>query len=430
MTKALLRPKSDKAYKSACKFFPGGVNSPVRAFIEMNLPPLVAHSGFGDRLVDIDQNSYIDFCCSWGALIHGHAHPEIVKSVKRQIDLGSSFGLNTESEQKLARLIISSVPSCERIRFVSSGTEATMSAVRLARGFTGRDIIIKFNGHYHGHADSFLVQAGSGASSLASSAGIPKDIIKNTLSLPFNDFELCKRLFEEIGDKVAAVILEPIAANMGLVLPKNGFLEMLRYETSRVGALLIFDEVITGFRVALGGAQELYAIYPDLTCFGKIIGGGFPVAAFGGRADVMNCLSPLGSVYQAGTLSGNPVAMEAGVAALTLCKERKDFYSDLEVKTKKLLNHIRNLGLNICINQAGSLFTIFFGQSYVDNFDDAKKSDKNLFRKFFYNMLERGIYFSPSQYESNFVSAAHDEESINYTASAMVDALSKFCCVR
>lgn len=416
------RNKSEEIYRASCGVIPGGVNSPVRAFPGLDQTPMVVESGYGDTIVDIDGNSYIDFCCSWGALIHGHAHPLVVEEVQKRAAMGSSFGITTVVEAKLAKMIVEHVPSIEKVRFVSSGTEATMSAVRLARGYTKRDLLIKFVGHYHGHADAFLVQAGSGAANLSSSAGVPQDFVKHTLCLPYNDFEAIEEAFRAHGERIAAVILEPIAANMGLVAPKEGYLEFLREKTRGVGALLIFDEVITGFRVALGGAQELYGIEPDLTCFGKIIGGGYPAAAFGGKAEIMDFLAPLGPVYQAGTLSGNPVAMEAGLQTLYLCGA-PGFYQKLDEMTSLLTDPIREAiaDKEMCLHQAGSLFTLFFGKRSVENIDDVKQCDASAFARYFHMLFERGIYVSPSQFEANFVSSAHSRESLEKTRDFIVE---------
>lgn len=409
------RTKSEEVYKASCQVIPGGVNSPVRSFPGLRQTPLVVESGYGDKIVDVDGNTYIDFCCSWGALIHGHAHPRIVEEAQKRVAMGSSFGITTAVEAKLASLVAEHVPTIDKVRFVSSGTEATMSAIRLARGFTGRDLIVKFAGHYHGHADTLLIQAGSGAIHLPSSAGVPQDFVKHTLNIPFNDFEACLEVFYSYGDRIAAVIVEPIAANMGLIPPKEGFLEMLRDVTQKKGALLIFDEVITGFRVALGGAQEFFGIEPDLTCLGKIVGGGFPAAAFGGRADVMEKMAPNGPVYQAGTLSGNPVAMEAGIQALTLCAQ-PGFYQTLEEKTTLLTEPIRELieelDLNMAMHQIGSLFTLFFGKRKLENLEDVKGCNEEIFIRFFHTLFEQGIYLSPSQFEANFLSMAHQPESL------------------
>jgi glutamate-1-semialdehyde 2,1-aminomutase len=423
------RPKSLQIYENLCEVIPGGVNSPVRSCKGMGQPPLVAEWAAGDTLYDPDGHAYIDYCGSWGALIHGHAEPQIVQAAQKRVALGSTFGITTHIEEKLARCIVDLVDSIEKIRFVSSGTEATMSAIRLARGFTKRQLVIKFSGNYHGHADFFLVQAGSGVGEFlpqASSAGIPEDMVKNTICLPFNDIEKCKAVFNDPHnkDKIAAVILEPIAGNMGVVPSTQAFIDMLRAETQRIGALLIFDEVMTGFRVRLKGAQEIYNVKPDLTTYAKIIGGGFPAAAFGGRREIMDCLSPLGNVYQAGTLSGNPVAMEAGLQALILLS-RPNFYEELERKTNLLTRPIQEYflknGKNACIQQVGSMFTLFFGSKKINNFEEAKALDNETFAKFFRYMFSKGVYIPPLHMEAWFVSMAHTEENLIKTRDLVLD---------
>ena len=406
------RIRSEEVYERACKVIPAGVNSPVRAFYKVGGTPLIIRSGKEDTISDVDGNTYIDFCGSWGAAILGHAHPEVVQAAREQMGLGSTFGTATELEELVASKIVSLVPSLEKIRFVSTGTEATMTAIRVARGFTGRSKIVKFAGCYHGHSDQLLVQAGSGAQE-ASSAGIPEGAIADTLVLPFNDAEQVSALFARCGEEIAAVIVEPIPANMGVVLPHPDYLDLLRRETERTGTLLIFDEVITGFRVALGGAQELYRIRPDLTCFGKVIGGGFPAAAFGGRAEIMDCLAPLGKVYQAGTLSGNSVAMSAALATLRLI-EQPYFYDDLQKKTERFLAPLRKY---CCIQQIGSMFTFFLGTKKVSNQEDVLKLDPLAYAKFFHYLLERGVYIPPLQQEALFISAAHTDEHLDYTAN-------------
>lgn len=424
----MTRPKTKALYSQLCQMIPGGVNSPVRACKNVGEMPLIIDYGYGDTIHDVDRHAYIDFCGSWGALIHGHAHPVIQEAVIKRMSKGTSFGITTEIEERLASKVLSLVPSLKKIRFVSSGTEATMTALRLARGYTGRDTIIKFSGHYHGHSDYLLVQAGSGVSMLpsASSAGVPQDFVKHTMCLPFNDVEACRKIFRNPGMNVqiAAVILEPIAGNMGVVPADKEFMQMLREETERIGALLIFDEVITGFRVALGGAQALYEITPDLSCFGKVIGGGFPVAAFGGRQDIMDCLAPLGKVYQAGTLSGNPVAMEAGLQALQLL-EVDGFYEELERKTSLLVNPIRDFleksSVNACIQQVGSMFTLFFGRRQVKNVEEARQLDLERFSQFFRFMLSKGIYIPPLQQEAWFISMAHEEDNLFYARDTILD---------
>ena len=418
------RDKSDELYKRACQVIPSGANSPVRAFPGLAQTPMIVESGYLDEIVDVDGKRYIDYCCSWGALIHGHAPSMVVEATQRRIAKGSSFGITTPIEVELAQKVIECVPNLEKVRFVSSGTEATMSALRLARGFTGRELLIKFSGCYHGHSDAFLVEAGSGAAncSTTSSAGVPHDFAKNTLSIPFNDFDAVRSALAR--KNVAAVIIEPIAANMGLITPAPGFLQMLREETTKKGALLIFDEVITGFRVGLSGAQGLFGIKPDLSCFGKVIGGGFPAAAFGGRADVMDMLSPTGGVYQAGTLSGNPVAMEGGYQTLRMLQD-EHFYKLLEAKTNIITKPISELieqkELNLTLHQVGSMFTLFFGVRSVRNLNDVKGCDFELFNAFFKYAFERGVYLSPSQYETNFVSMAHSKEHLEKTRDLILE---------
>jgi len=410
---------SEKTFASLCEVIPGGVNSPVRACGTLRKTPLIAERGAGDLIFDPEGNSYIDYCCSWGPLLHGHAHPEILEAVEARMRKGSSFGATTEIEERLARKIVEAVPSIEKLRFVSSGTEATMSAVRLARGFTGRSLVLKFNGNYHGHADLFLVQAGSGTATLSpssSSAGIPEAAVQNSASLPYNDLEAARHFIRAHAEELACVILEPVAGNMGVVPASPDFLQMLRQETQQCGALLIFDEVISGFRLCMGGAQLQYGILPDLTCLGKVIGGGFPAAAFGGSAEIMDHLAPLGTVYQAGTLSGNPVAMEAGLQTLLLA-ERTGFYEKLEEKANRITRPVREALERTphSLRQAGSLFTLFFGVKNVSCFEEAKKADLDAFGSFFRFMWENGVYIPPSQFEAWFVSAAHTEEHLDRT---------------
>lgn len=423
------RPKTEKIYENLCSKIPGGVNSPVRSCKEVGLMPMIVERAEKDLIYDADGHSYIDFCGSWGALIHGHSHPDILNAVQKRMALGTSFGITSMIEDQFAEQIIHHIPSIEKIRFVSSGTEATMSAARLARGFTGRDMIIKFNGNYHGHADFFLVQAGSGVANLSqsSSAGIPADIVKNTLSLNYNDVEGCRKVLSDpnVRKNLAAVILEPIAGNMGVVPGSRPFLQMLREETQKCGALLIWDEVISGFRVALGGAQELYKIKPDLTCLGKIIGGGFPVAAFGGRKEIMDKLAPLGPVYQAGTLSGNPVAMEAGFQSLQLLKT-PGFYEALTKKTNIITEPVRKaLKGQGCIQQVGSMFTLFFGKEKVDNREDVRKIDVEKYARCFRYLFERGVYLPPSAHEAWFVSTAHQEKNLEKTRDLLLEFIGK-----
>lgn len=425
----LARPKSKQCFENLCKVIPGGANSPVRAFKGLGIDPMIVDRGAGDMIYDIDGNAYIDYCGSWGPLIHGHAHSEIVAAAQERTAKGSSFGITTAVEEKLARIVIQHYPAVEKIRFVSSGTEATMSAARLARGYTGRNLLVKFAGCYHGHADFFLVQAGSGVFGInpaSTSAGIPEEIVKNTVCLPFNDSEGTRSflLHPDHRDKIAGVIVEPMAGNMGCVAGKPEFLKMLRETTKEIGAVLIFDEVITGFRVALGGAQAVYGIAPDMTCFGKIIGGGFPAAAFGGRREIMDCLAPLGTVYQAGTLSGNPVAMEAGLKAVQLL-EREGVYQELEQKANVITLPVKELikekGINACVQQVGSMFTIFFGRQDVSNMDEARQCDLAAFAHFFRTLFAQGVYMPPMQYETWFVSLAHTFEHLESTRDMILD---------
>ncbi len=415
-------------FRRAQEIFVGGVNSPVRAFRAVGGTPLVIARGQGAHLVDADGNEYLDYVCSWGAMILGHAHPAVTAALEDQARRGTSYGMTNELEIELAALVIRALPAIEMVRFVSSGTEATMSAVRVARAFTKRDLILKFEGCYHGHADSFLSQAGSGLATLgiASSPGVPQASAALTLNAPFNDLSAVEQSFDRHQGQIAAVIVEPIAANMGVVPPAPGFLEALRAITQKHGALLIFDEVISGFRVAYGGAQTLFKIQPDLTTLGKIIGGGLPVAAYGGRREIMQWIAPLGPVYQAGTLSGNPLAMRAGIETLRALSE-SGIYEGLDRKTKLLATGFREAleagGVSGQVNSAGSLLTLFFAERPVCNYDDAKKSDTRRFAAFFNEMLERGVFLPPSQFEALFVSAAHSEQDIYRTVAACRESL-------
>lgn len=392
---------------------------------------MVVDRAAGDLLFDADGHSYIDYCGSWGPLIHGHAHPVIVNAVTKRLEKGTSFGITTQLEGEIAEEVVKLIDSIEKIRFVSSGTEAGMTAARLARGFTKRDVIVKFIGNYHGHADFFLVQAGSGVlevSPTASSDGIPEDVVKHTVCLPYNDIEACATLFSnpQFQNNIAAVILEPIAANMGVVPADPAFIQFLRKETEKRGIVLIFDEVITGFRIGLQGAQKHYGVKADLTCFGKIIGGGLPAAAFGGRKEIMDCLAPLGSVYQAGTLSGNPLAMEAGLQGLKLL-QAPGFYEELERKTSLLVDpiqkRIQQKNWNACIQRVGSMFTLFLGKKEVKNLEDALQVNDKLYAKMFRTLFEKGIYVAPSPNEAWFVSSAHTDEHLEQTAEAILEFL-------
>lgn len=412
------RQKTQDIYQELSKVIPGGVNSPVRACLSVHSLPLVIDRADKEMLYDVDGYEYVDFCGSWGALIHGHAHPSILEAAERRMRKGTSFGISTGIEAALAKKITSIIPSIQKIRFVSSGTEATMSAVRLARGYTSRPLVVKFSGNYHGHADHFLVQAGSGVLNLSptsSSKGIPPEMVKHTLSLPYNDELALQEAFKTHGHQIACVILEPIAGNMGVIPATERFMSLLRQLTYAHGALLIFDEVITGFRVSLKGAQALYSVQPDLTCLGKVIGGGFPAAAFGGKEEIMDFLAPLGPVYQAGTLSGNPVAMEAGLQAITLAEE-EGFYDKLQAKTDFFLNPIKEkmatLKTPACIQSVGSMFTLFFGLKEVKNLEDTKKLNQETFTQFFKFLLENGVYIPPLQCEAWFISRAHSDENL------------------
>ncbi|MCE0496673.1 MAG: glutamate-1-semialdehyde 2,1-aminomutase [Methylacidiphilales bacterium] len=422
------RSRSQELFEQALRYLPGGVNSPVRAFRAVGGTPFFAQKAGGARVEDIDGNVYIDYVCTWGPSIMGHAHPEVIAAVKAAADRGTSFGIPNSLEVELARKICRWVPSVEKVRLTNSGTEATMSAVRLARGFTHRDKIIKFEGCYHGHVDSLLVKAGSGALTLGQpdSAGVPAALACLTLSLPFNDVDALSRAFAQNKGEIAAVIVEPIPANAGLIPPLPGFLETMRKLCTENGALLIFDEVMTGFRLARGGAQELLGVRPDLSCFGKVIGGGLPVGAFGGRADIMDHLAPLGPVYQAGTLSGNPLAMAAGLAQLRLLEEQ-DIFAKLEKLGAQLESETRaalkSAGLPYTFYRYGSMFCLFFTSRAVRQLSDARTADLDHFARFFHALLDRGIYIAPSQFETGFLSAAHTADDIEQTARALSEAL-------
>jgi glutamate-1-semialdehyde 2,1-aminomutase len=396
---------------------PGGVNSPVRAFRGVGGIPRFIERGQGSRVFDTDGNSYIDYVGSWGPLLLGHRPPAVIDALREVLEVGTSFGAPTEREVELAELISRTVPSMEMVRLVNSGTEAAMSALRLARGFTGRDLVIKFEGCYHGHVDSLLVKGGSGMATLgiADSAGVPKAFAETTISLPFNSIAAVEKSFADRGRQIAAVIVEPVVGNMGCVPPANGFLEALRELTARHGALLIFDEVMTGFRVALGGAQQRFGIRPDLTTLGKIIGGGLPMAAYGGRAEIMKKVAPLGPVYQAGTLSGNPLAVAAGLAMLRYLIAHPEVYGTLEARAAELTAWVP---AGVTVNRVGSMFTFFFSPEPVTDWESAKKCDTDRFGKFFHFLLERGVYLAPSQFEAGFVSAAHTEDDIRATVKA------------
>lgn len=422
--------RSEALYERAVRLMPGGVNSPVRAFLAVGRHPFFVERAEGPWLYDVDGNRYLDYVCSWGPGILGHAHPRVIEAVRRACGRGLTFGTPTAGEVELAERIEACVPDMEMVRLVSSGTEAVMSAVRAARGFTGREKIIKFAGNYHGHSDGLLVKAGSGlmTQSVPDSAGVPAGYAASTLTAAYNDEESVRRLMEENRGQVAAVVVEPVAANMGVVLPEKGFLEFLREITAREGALLIFDEVITGFRLALGGATQYTGVHADLHTFGKIVGGGMPLAAYGGRRDVMSCVAPLGKVYQAGTLSGNPVAVAAGLETLKILMEDQGIYDRIDAGARRLETAFCSRGLTV--NRAGSLLSAFFAPGWekgtgapVKNYEDACRCDRKAFADYFNRMLSRGIYVAPSQFEAMFVSDAHTEELIDETCGAIDTAL-------
>ena len=420
------RKLSAAAFEQALKVIPGGVNSPVRALKSVGTTPLFVKEAKGAYFTDIDDNHIIDFCMSWGVFILGHNNARVSQAAIDAVNRGSSYGIPTLAETTLAEKVREAIPSMERLRFVNSGTEATMSAIRVARGYTRRDILVKFEGNYHGHADHLLVSAGSGVATIsnASSAGVPDGFVKYTAVLPYNDVDALRQFFAQHGDQVAALILEPVACNMGVVVPTEEFLKVTREVTEKHGAVLIFDEVITGFRLARGGAQQRFGITPDMTTVGKIVGGGFPAAAFGGREDIMKVLAPDGPVYQAGTLSGNPVAMAAGIETLTQLA-RPGFYDELEAKSDAFIAKLEQIiaGKGIQLNRCGSMFTLFFNDSSVRNFQDTKRSDQDRFARYFRNMLSRGIYVSPSQFEGNFISETHTPEILDYVLKSIAESI-------
>ena len=416
--------QSRKLQRRAEQLIPGGVNSPVRAFGSVGGDPLYIVRGQGSHIWDADGNEYVDYIGSWGPLILGHAAPSVIDAIIAAARSGTSFGASTPAEADLAELVISAFPHMQKVRFVSSGTEATMSAIRLARGYTKRKYIVKFEGCYHGHSDALLVKAGSGVATLGipGSAGVPEEFTQFTLALPYNDVGAVEQAFEKFKNQIACVIVEPVVGNMGCVPPAPRYLEALRALTSRDQALLIFDEVMTGFRLAFGGAQELYGIQPDLTTMGKIIGGGLPVGAYGGPSEIMNLIAPLGPVYQAGTLSGNPLAMAAGFATLSYLRDHKDIYAKLDKVAAKVVAGVaaaaKDAGVTICHNRVGSMFTWFFAQGPVTDWGSAEKSDTKAFGRFFRAMLENGIYLPPSQFEAAFLGAAHSEQDVQQTIAA------------
>jgi glutamate-1-semialdehyde 2,1-aminomutase len=414
----MTQSQSELLFARAQHFIPGGVNSPVRAFRSVGGTPAFIARGEGSNLYDVDGNEYIDYICSWGPLIFGHRPKEVIEALAGVLEIGTSFGAPTAREVELAELIVDAVPSVEMVRLVNSGTEAAMSALRVARGFTGRTLTLKFEGCYHGHVDSLLVKAGSGIATLGipDTAGVPKAFADTTLAAPFNDLDAVESAFQKRGDDIAAVIVEPVAGNMGCVLPKPGFLEGLRQITAKYGALLIFDEVMTGFRLSYGGAQKLFGVTPDMTMLGKIIGGGLPLAAYGGRADIMKKIAPVGPIYQAGTLSGNPLAVTAGITVLHLLEARSEVYDILAKRTAQLT---ADMPEGVCANRVGSMFTLFLQHGPVTDYESARKSDTAQFGRLFHFLLDRGIYFPPSQFEAGFLSAAHTEEQVLRTAAVI-----------
>ena len=428
----MIAPRSKALFEEAKRLLPGGVNSPVRAFRAVGGDPPVIERASGCRLFDVDGNAYIDYVGSWGPMIVGHAHPAVVKAIQEAAGLGVSYGAPTPWETELAGMVVEAIPSIEMVRFVNSGTEATMSAIRLARGVTGRDRIVKFEGCYHGHADSLLVKAGSGAMTFGvpDSLGVPADLARQTISLPYNDSDAVREAFQSVGKEIACLIVEPVAGNMGVVPPKPGFLEALREITAAHGSLLIFDEVMTGFRLSRGGAQALYRIRPDLTCLGKIIGGGLPVGAYGGARWIMEQVAPLGKVYQAGTLSGNPLAMRAGIETLRLLED-PGLYERLEARGKQLEEGLRELaaqsGIALQCQRVGSMFTPFFTKNAVFDYQTARAADTNRYAGFFRAMLESGINLAPSQFEADFLSDAHSAADIEAT---LVAAKAAFAALR
>jgi len=416
--------KSELLFEEAKKYIPGGVNSPVRAFKAVGGTPPFITSALGSKIYDVDGKEYIDYVSSWGPMIVGHRHPRVIEALQKALTKGLSYGAPTEAEIELARMIVEAVPSIEMVRMVNSGTEATMSAIRLARGYTGRDKIIKFSGCYHGHGDFLLVKAGSGATTLGipDSKGVPDDFVRTTITLPFNNLDAVKKAVKAEAPKIAAIILEPVPGNMGVVLPQEGFLRGLQELCHETGIVLIFDEVMSGFRVAWGGAQSLYGVIPDMTCLGKVIGGGLPVGAFGGKKEIMENLAPLGPVYQAGTLSGNPLAVTAGLETLKILAQ-SGTYETLGKSSAYLVEEAKKLaqktGVKAHISRVGSMFTLFFASQEVIDYDTALKSDTVAFSRYFHLMLKGGIYLAPSQFEANFISLAHSQENLDKTLEVM-----------
>ncbi len=422
---------TEASFAKAAAVIPGGVNSPVRAWKSVGGHPVFVKRAKGSKIYDTEGRQYIDYVLSWGPMLLGHAHPEVVKAICEAAQNGASFGAPTEAETRMAELICEAIPSIEQVRMTSSGTEATMTAIRLARGYTGRKMILKFDGCYHGHADSLLIKAGSGVATLGipGSPGIPEDLARLTLSLPYNDIEALEKAMDAYASDLAAVIIEPVAGNMGVVLPREGFLQKLRELTKKNGILLIFDEVITGFRFGFGGYSNRIGITPDLTCLGKIIGGGLPVGAVGGKKEILQKLAPSGDIYQAGTLSGNPLAMAAGIATLNLLKAKQDSFSALTDQTLRVCKEMKILfrekGIPVCINQYGSMFTVFFQEGPVTDFTSAMNSDTGRYARFFHGMLQEGVWLAPSQFEAAFVSFAHSEDDADKTLESLSNTLKK-----
>ncbi len=423
--------KSEELFKEAVEYIPGGVNSPVRAFKSVGMSPIFVERAEGSKIYDVDGNEYIDYICSWGPLILGHSNKELIQGIEEIVARGTSYGVPTEIEVKMAKLIVEAYPSVDMVRMVNSGTEATMSALRLARGFTKRNKILKFEGCYHGHSDALLVKSGSGTITFGvpTSPGVPEDTVKDTLVCQYNNLDEVKKIFEEQGSDIAAIIVEPVSGNMGVVPGKKEFLQGLRDITKEYGSILIFDEVITGFRLSYGGAQEVYGIDADITCFGKIIGAGLPVGAYGGRRDIMECISPVGPVYQAGTLSGNPLAMYMGYKNLNILKDNKDIYEVLESKAKVLeegfKKNIETLKINATVVRFKAMLCLFFGEGPFENYEDVTKCNTEKYALYFKEMLDRGVLVAPAQFEAIFLSTAHSDEDIEYTIKANYDALLK-----
>ena len=421
--------RSEEIFEQAIKYIPGGVNSPVRAFKSVGINPIFIDHAKGSHIWDVDGNEYIDYICSWGPLILGHSNKHITAGISDMVAKGTSYGVPTAIEVEMAKLIVDAYPGIDKVRMVNSGTEATMSALRVARGYTGRNKILKFEGCYHGHSDALLVKSGSGTITygVPTSAGVPTDVVKHTLVTPYNDIEALRAIFKEQGEEIAAVIVEPIGGNMGLVPAEKSFLQGLREITKEYGTVLIFDEVITGFRIAYGSSREYFDIEPDMVCFGKIIGGGLPVGAYAGKAEIMDMVSPVGPVYRAGTLSGNPLAMYIGKQQLEYLRDHKEVYEQLEEKARYLAegirSHLKALGLNYHVAQAGSLVCLFFTEREVRNYEDAMTCDTEKFNRYFASLLEQGVLIGPAQYEAMFLSTAHTKEDLDRTLEAMGKAL-------